>query len=157
MMPVQDKISASTKVCLIGSSMMKSLGTTQPRQFSNCKIRTFVTLSEVFGTAVRSWAAFQTCTNWDWLDGFTMKNGLLGIAYYWRTMRLTFTDNCPICSRCVSRTVFRKFFSRSGVKLCQSSIVLKQIPNCLRWKSKSLVYFPPRRDRNALKVIFSWP
>ena len=155
MMPVQDKISASTKVCLIESSMMKNLGTTRPRQFSNCKIRTFVTLSEVFGTAVRSWAAFQTCTNWDWLDGFTMKNGLLGIAYYWRTMRLTFMDNCPICSRCVSGTVFRKFFSRR-VKLCQSSIVLKQIPNCLRWKSKSLVYFP-RRDRNALKVIFSWP
>ena len=155
MMPVQDKILASTKVCLIESSMMKNLGTTRPRQFSNCKIRTFVTLSEVFGTVGRSWAAFQTCTNWDWLDGFTMKNGLLGIAYYWRTMRLTFTDNCPICSRCVSRTVFRKFLSRRG-----SSYVKALSWNKYRivWDEnlKSLVHFP-RRDRNALKVIFSWP
>ena len=156
-MPVQDKISASTKVCLIGSSMMKNLGTTRPRQFSNCKIRTFVILSEAFGIAVRSWADFRTCTNWGWLDGYMTKNGLLGIAYYWRTMRLTFTDNCPICSRCVSGTVFRKFFSCRGVKLCQST-VLSWNKYRIVWDEnlKSLVQFP-RRDRNALKAIFSWP
>ena len=149
MMPVQDKISASTKVCLIESSMMKNLGITRPRQFSNCKIRTFVTLSEVFGTAVQSWAAFQTCTNWDWLDGFTMKNGLLGIAYYWRTMRLTFTDNCPICSRCVSATVFRKFFSCREVKLCQST-VLSWNNYRIVWDENLRVLYTFRRDETGM-------
>lgn len=56
------------------------------------------------------------------------------------------------------RDCFQKIlFMQRGQALSKHSIVLKQLPNCLRWKSKSLVYFPPRRDRNALKVIFSWP
>ena len=76
MMPDQDKISASTKVCWIGSSMMKNHGTTPLHRFFNYKIRIFGTLSEAFGIHDPFCPECPTCTNYEWSDGSKLRHSV---------------------------------------------------------------------------------
>ena len=103
MMPDQDKISVFTKVCWTGSNMMRNQEIIQlPRSF-NCKIPIFDTLFEVFGTVDQFLVGCPICMNLDLFVGYTTRNGLPGIVYFWLIRRPIFTGNCRIYLRYLAK------------------------------------------------------
>ena len=99
MMRDQDKIWVFTKVCWTGSNTMRNQEIIQLHRSFSCKIQIFDTLFEVFGTVDQFLVGCPICMNLDLFVGYTTRNGLPGIVYFWLIRRPIFTDNCRIYLR----------------------------------------------------------